>query len=319
MLSDVEYWYLFPSLCSLHDRDGDWHRGSGCSKKRHGPVFGLFPSLFRPTEPRCPSRVVTPMLVPRRRHRPGRRLLLRAAVIPLLLALPSCGSEATIIEPDPEGLRILFIGNSLTDTNDLPGMLGWMLAQAEVAVGRIESVTFPNFGLEDHWGLSSTRGRISEGDFDVVVMQQGPSATEGRPSLLEYSQLFADEIVAAGGRPALYMVWPSRARVFDFDGVSDSYQTAAAQVGGVLFPAGEAWRAAWAQDPDLELYGGDGFHPSEMGTYLAALVMFEQLAETDPRTLPAVIPTSLGLVSITDEIAALLHQAAVDANAAFAR
>ncbi len=259
------------------------------------------------------------MLTHRRRRPPGRRLFLRAAVIPLLLAVPSCGLETTIIEPDPEGLRILFIGNSLTYTNDLPGMLGWMLAQSEVAVGRIESVAVPNFGLEDHWQRSSTAGRISEGDFDVVVLQQGPSATEGRPSLLEYSQLFADEIVAAGGRPALYMVWPSQVRFFDFDGVSDSYQTAAAQVGGVLFPAGEAWRAAWAQDPNLELYGADGFHPSEMGTYLAALVMFAQLAATDPRTLPAVIPTPSGLVDITDEVAALLQQAAIDANAAFAR
>ncbi len=246
------------------------------------------------------------------RRRPGRGLLLRAAVIPLLLALPSCGSETTIIEPDPEGLRVLFIGNSLTYANDLPGMLGWMLAQTDVAVGRIESVAFPNFGLEDHWGLSTTRGRITEGDFDVVVLQQGPSATEGRPSLLEYSQLFADEIVAAAGRPALYMVWPSEARFFDFDGVSDSYETAAEQVDGLLFPAGEAWRAAWAQDPDLELYGPDGFHPSELGTYLAALVMFEQLAETDPRTLPA------ALVGIADEVAAILNQAAIAAYAAFA-
>ncbi len=133
------------------------------------------------------------------RRQPGRRLLLRVAVIPLLLALPSCGSETTIIEPDPEGLRVLFIGNSLTYANDLPGVLGWMLAQTDVAVGRIESVAFPNYGLEDHWGFSTARGRITEGNFDVVVLQQGPSATEGRPSLLEYSQLFAAEIVAAGG------------------------------------------------------------------------------------------------------------------------
>ncbi len=47
--------------------------------------------------------------------------------------------------------------------------------------------------------------------------------------------------------------------------------------------------------------------------------MFAQLAETDPRTLPAVIPTSFGLVGITDEVAALLQQAAIDANASFAR
>ena len=54
-------------------------------------------------------------------------------------------------------------------------------------------------------------------------MQQGPSATEGRPSLLEYAEFFADEIRAVGAEPALYMVWPSQARSFDFEGVSDSY------------------------------------------------------------------------------------------------
>ncbi len=59
-----------------------------------------------------------------RQNARGRRFLLRAAGIPLLLALSSCGSEAAT-EPDLEGLRVLFIGNSLTYTNDLPGVLSW--------------------------------------------------------------------------------------------------------------------------------------------------------------------------------------------------
>jgi hypothetical protein len=240
-----------------------------------------------------------------------------AALLLVLLALSSCGSNTT--EPDPEGLRILFIGNSLTYTNDVPGILAWILQEAGVEVGRIESVAYPNYGLEDHWVDGVGRQRIAEGDFDVVVMQQGPSATEGRPSLLEYSQLLAGEIVAAGGRPALYMVWPSRVRDFDFDGVSDSYQTAAELVDGDLFPAGEAWRAAWRQDPDLALYGPDGFHPSVTGSYLAALVMAQQIGEVDLETLPAAIPTTSGLASITEELAALLQTAATEANAEFAR
>ena len=251
-------------------------------------------------------------------RRIGWHPLYRTAVIPVLLALSSCGSD-TVVEPDPEGLRVLFIGNSLTYTHDVPGMLGWLLNDAGVAVGRIESAAFPNWGLEDHWASGQVRSRVTEGDFDVVVLQQGPSATEGRPSLLEYSQRFATEITAAGGRPALYMVWPSVQRGFDFDGVSDSYQTAAAQVDGLLFPAGEAWRAAWRRDPDLGLYGPDGFHPSEMGSYLAALVMFEQLAGRDLSGLPRVIPTAAGLLPITQELGDLLQAAAMEANEQFAR
>ncbi len=213
----------------------------------------------------------------------------------------------------------MFIGNSLTYTHDVPGILRWILTTADVPVGRIESVAYPNFGLPDHWVGGGSRTRIAEGHFDVVVLQQGPSATEGRPSLLEYSQLFAAEIVAAGGRPALYMVWPSAARAFDFDGVSDSYQTAAELVDGRLFPAGEAWRAAWRQDPDLPLYGPDGFHQTEMGSYLAALVMAEQLGDVDLLSLPPVIPTAFGGVDLTAELAALLQNAAKEANAEFAR
>ena len=234
-----------------------------------------------------------------------------------LLCLPGCGS--TSVEDDGEGLRVLFIGNSLTYANDLPGLLKNMLKQANVEVGRIESVAFPNFGLQDHWVQVQSRAAIAEGGWDVVVLQQGPSATEGRPSLLEYSRRFAGEIKGAGARPALYMVWPASTRSFDFDGVSDSYQTAAEGVDGLLFPAGEAWRIAWRQEPTLALYSTDGFHPSLLGSYLAALVMFEQLTTHDVRALPAVIPTTDGDVTITPALARLLQESAMEANEEFSR
>ena len=41
----------------------------------------------------------------------------------------------------------------------------------------------------------------------------------------------------------------------------------------LVLPVGEAWRSAWRIDPNIALYGPDGFHPSLMGTYLAALVV----------------------------------------------
>lgn len=236
----------------------------------------------------------------------------------VLLCLTCCGSTPVAVEDDGEGLRLLFIGNSLTYSNDLPGLLKNMLKQATVEVGRIEAVALPNFGLQDHWVHGQARAAIAEGGWDIVVFQQGPSATEGRPSLLEYSQRFAEEIKAIGARPALYMVWPSSARAFDFDGVSDSYQTAAERVDGLLFPAGEAWRAAWRREATLALYSADGFHPSLLGSYLAALVMFEQITGRDLRALPAVIPTTAGDVTITPELAILLQEAAMEANASFA-
>ena len=174
-------------------------------------------------------------------------------------------------------LRILFIGNSLTATNDLPGMVEAMARAAGVEV-RTAAVVKPNFSLEDHWNDGEARRAIAAGGWSYVVLQQGPSALpESRVLLDEYARRFDREVRRGRARPALLMIWPSRDRPGDFDGVSRSYAGAAALVGGALFPAGDAWRAAWRRDPALALYGPDGFHPSRLGSSLAALVIVERL------------------------------------------
>ena len=101
--------------------------------------------------------------------------------------------------------------------------------------------------------------------------------------------------------------------------MSDSYATAAVVVDGLLFPAGEAWLAAWEKDPRIELYGPDRFHPSPKGTYLAALVMYEQLSGKDPRDLPEAIPMDGQLVVLGEQEGEWLQEAAREANERFAR
>jgi len=234
-------------------------------------------------------------------------------VFVLLIGLSSCGSDQ-IVGPDEEATAILFVGNSLTYTNSLPDLLGSMLGASDVGPVVVGAATYPDYGLMDHWVTGASRTQIAQGGWDVVVLQQGPSATTGRPSLLEYSELFATEIRAGGGVPAMYMVWPSEARSFDFDGVADSYTTAAEEVGGMLFPVGEAWRSAWRLDPGLELYGVDGFHPSAAGTYLAALVMYQQLSGQDPRTLS----TNFFSLGLPADVIETLQAAAAEANDLYA-
>ena len=130
----------------------------------------------------------------------------------VLLSCLSCSGKSPVLDTNEDGLRVLFIGNSLTYSNDLPVMLHRMLQNAEIPIAKIESVAFANFGLQDHWVSGEARTEIATGGWDIVVLQQGPSATEGRPSLLEYSERFAEEIAAAGAQTALYMVWPSASR-----------------------------------------------------------------------------------------------------------
>jgi hypothetical protein len=204
-------------------------------------------------------------------------------------------------------LRILFIGNSLTAANNLPAVLE-ALARADTRT-RIEAevVAFPDHSLEDHWNRGDARRAIARGGWDIVVLQQGPSARpESEAVLREYTKAFDAEIRKVGARTALYMVWPASSRASDFDGVARSYSHAAADVKGLLFAVGEAWRAAWKRDAKVALYGSDGFHPSALGTYLAALVIYQGVTQRSVIGLPS--PFS----SIDPAVVRLLQEAAAD-------
>jgi hypothetical protein len=177
---------------------------------------------------------------------------------------------------------LLFIGNSLTAANDLPALLEAMGRASGVAI-HSTVVAKPNFSLEDHWTDGEARKAIARGGWSHVILQQGPSALpESRVLLNEYGGRFDREIRRVKARTSFYMVWPSAARSGDFDGVSASYAGAASLTGGVLMPAGDAWRAAWRREPGLALYGPDGFHPSRLGSYLAALTIFHTLTGRFP-------------------------------------
>jgi hypothetical protein len=137
------------------------------------------------------------------------------------------------------------------------------------------TIALPNYSLEDHWNAPLARKEIASGKYDFVVAQQGPSAAlESRELLKRDARRFAKACTKAGSAWGLYMVWPSSQRSFDLDGVITSYSEAATLTSGLLCPAGLAWKLAWREQPDLPLYGPDGFHPSLMGSILAAMTIY---------------------------------------------
>src|SRR5688572_13487962 len=104
-------------------------------------------------------------------------------------------------------LRILFLGNSLTATNDLPGVVA-ALGRATGVPVEPETFSPGGFSLEDHWANGS-RERVAVGGWDAVVMQQGPSSLpESRTHLRHWAEVVADEARAHGARPAVFTVWP---------------------------------------------------------------------------------------------------------------
>jgi hypothetical protein len=207
------------------------------------------------------------------------------------LAVTSCGGSNATVEPPtrpPATYRVLFIGNSLTYFNDLPATVAALAESADVTV-HVASAAGPNLALIDHVEGSGGNALelIGQGGWNYVVLQQGPSALSlSRDTLLLATRLLNMHVEAVGARSALFMVWPESSRFAVFDDVRDSYRAAADDIGGLFLPAGEAWRAAWSIDPQLPLYGADGYHPSELGTYLAALVIYEGITGSDSRALP---------------------------------
>jgi hypothetical protein len=203
-----------------------------------------------------------------------------------LLAV-ACAGHAFDTTPAP-GHRVLFIGNSLTAVNDLPHTVAALAATVHDSLA-VEAVTRPNLAVIDHVnGASNAVEVIRRGKWDYVVLQQGPTSQQlYRDTLILATRLLDPDIRAAGGRTAHFMAWPASANISSFDGVLRSCLEGARAVNGICLPAGQAWRAAWAVDPTLPLYGPDGFHPSELGTYLAALVVYEGITGHSAMALPA--------------------------------
>lgn len=241
-----------------------------------------------------------------------RRLLSVLSLIGAVLPLLACQVSAPTVPSGP-GSGILFIGNSLTYWNDLPLIVQAVFDGAGGDVFEVGMVSAPDVSLEDHWNDGVAKRHIERGGWDLVVLQQGPSSLpESRVLLRDYVNRFAAPIRAVGARPALYSVWPSRARQGDFTRAIESYSIAATDVDGLFFPVATAWLAAWRRDSSLVLYELDGLHPSVLGSYLAALVMYGVISEKTPIGLPAQIRLRDGRSFTLPASTAATLQAAAD-------
>lgn len=231
----------------------------------------------------------------------------------------ACSGAKSLSPLATGGIHVLFVGNSLTYVNDLPGTVAALGASVHDTI-RVASSTGADMALIDHLnGGSDALAQLRLGGWNYVILQQGSSTLPvNRDSLALWTRMFDPFIKAAGAKTALYMVWPTSDRQNFFDDCRLAYQQAAQAVNGVFMPAGEAWLQAWSVDPSLQLYASDGLHPTPLGTYLAALVIYERITGHDARGLPGraiVAGVDLGL---SDAKVRQLQSAAHAANQQFA-
>ncbi len=206
------------------------------------------------------------------------------------LTMVSCGKDDPGAPEDGNAIRVLFIGNSLTYTNDLPHMVQ-DLAEASGESIVAQSIALPNYALIDHWKEGVAQETIRSGGFDFVVLQQGPSSLAiNRDSLRLVTAMFDGVIRQSGARTALFAVWPELERFSVFPVVAESYFLAAQDVGGMYLPVGNTWLYTFNTRQDAPLYGPDGYHPGVAGTYAAAVVMVSMFTSRDPESLSLDVP-----------------------------
>jgi hypothetical protein len=250
------------------------------------------------------------------------RLILLCAVIGACNKSPS-ETELPTRQLPAEGFNVLFIGNSLTYWNALPALVSALADSAKLPELNWAMVAYPDYNLEDHWARGDAPKAIALGNWDYVVLQQGPSSVlVNREQLINSTRMIDVELRRVNARAALYSVWPQISRQQDFPAAIESYRLAAETVNGLFLPVASAWLIAADMDRTIALYSQDGLHPSPAGSYLAALVMFQQLYDRSPVGLPARVRLDVDgapILSVTAAQAATLQAAAAEAVSAAQR
>lgn len=194
--------------------------------------------------------------------------------------------------------KILFLGNSYTYVNDLPGMTVSFAAAGGVAISQT-SVTQGAATLGILLTDTSAKTVIAKGGWTYVVIQgQSVEPAYDVAAFLKNAQTLAAAANNVCAVAAFYQTWPrkvgdalyketwsggTQAKLAQI--LHDGYEKAAEQAGGVRVPVGDAWMKALKEHPEIELYQADGSHPVVAGTYLAACVFAGKLFAVDPKTV----------------------------------
>jgi hypothetical protein len=184
----------------------------------------------------------------------------------------------------PTTLNILFVGNSFTARNDVPGTIAAMAASRGHRLTH-KLLSIGGASLRTHWNKGDAPRAIKTGDFTHVVLQeQSTLPIKNRARFHENVLLFDEPIRAAGSKVILYQTWARRAAADKQDALTDAYDDIGRQIKAIVVPVGRAWHTLLHSNPDAPalLYDKDGSHPSPAGSYLAACTFLAVLFGENP-------------------------------------
>ncbi|TKJ40707.1 hypothetical protein CEE37_07010 [candidate division LCP-89 bacterium B3_LCP] len=225
---------------------------------------------------------------------------MRKSILLLVALFLLVGANAVNAQDDT--LRVLFLGNSYTGSNNLPRLL-IDLSQSGGRTVHTEAVTPGGYWLEDHSSFTPSLTQISLGTWDYVVLQeqsQVPTIDYYRYNSMYPSAEYLDTLIKSCGndRTTFFMTWGRKyggqqsigaysSPVFsDFfhmqDSLSSAYTQIADELSAELSPVGNAWATALTLDPEVDLWQPDNSHPTLKGSYLAACVFYITFFDISP-------------------------------------
>lgn len=200
------------------------------------------------------------------------------------------GSETTSqsldeLVPITRTMNVLFVGNSFTYYHDMPETVA-ALARANGTAITYSTIVAGGANLTQHVQDPLLGQALASGVYDVVVLQEQSmfGAIQDDPSYPTMSTVIglADLAARSGTRVVLFQTWAYRNGSQELDlytyeamqrAVIENYAAISAATGATVAPVGATWWDARTFLPEVELYDPDGSHPSEAGSYLAALVI----------------------------------------------
>jgi PKD repeat protein len=192
-----------------------------------------------------------------------------------------------------DSISVLFIGNSYLSVNNLPAMVG-DLSNSLGDHMLIDSKMNGGYTFQSHSNDAVTYTKIHAKPWDYVVLQgqsQEPSFPfdQVNQQTLPYAMKLADSVYASNSCSQVnyYMTWgrelgdPQWDSINTFNKMNDrlrnAYLRIADSTDASVSPVGVAWKYVRDNYPNINLYAGDGSHPSLEGSYLAACTFYSSL------------------------------------------
>jgi PKD repeat protein len=201
--------------------------------------------------------------------------------------------------------RVLFLGNSYTQVNNLPQLVV-SVAQSTNDIIIVDSNTPGGHTFEQHSTNATSIAKINQGNWDFVVLQeqsQLPSfpINQVETEVFPFAQSLNNLIVSQNpcAETVLYMTWgrqngdsqncPFFPPLCTYEGMDDllreRYLTMTTDNNAIVSPVGAVWRYLRLNNPSLELYSSDESHPSLLGSYAAACTFYSTITRKDPTAI----------------------------------